>query len=211
MVGSLDSVIAAVKNLKAAIEPTLDYLYRFAVGLGVITNAITFGLVDALQTGASNILALAGTEGALSDSSQKAADATYRLAQETNAGSTASESYSSRTEAVTASVSSRNEAETEGAATTRQVTQSTEEATSALITYEEAERSLRGETDDLTQSLEKTARAAAQVTAATGGRLTARSARSQADVDAALAAGRAPTLGGTRIRTADGHGSRLLR
>ena len=210
-VGNLDSVIAAFKNLRAAIEPTLDYLSRFATGLGVITNTITFGLADALETGARNILVLAGTEGALSDSSQRAADSTARLAAETNAGSTASESYSRRTEDVTDSVSSRTEAETEGAATTRQVTQSTEEATSALITYEEAERSLRGETDELTQSLQRTARAAAQVTAATGGRLTARSARSQADVDAALAAGRAPTLGGTRIRTADGSGSRLLR
>tara|TARA_R110002096_G_scaffold269480_4_gene463327 strand:- start:1376 stop:2812 length:1437 start_codon:yes stop_codon:yes gene_type:complete len=211
VIGSLDSFIAAVKNVRDAIEPTLDYLSRFATGLGVITNTITFGLADALETGARNILVLAGTEGALSDSSQKAADSTARLAAETNAGSTASEGYSSRTEAVTASVSSRNEAETKVVETTRQVTESTEDATSALLTYEEANRGVRSEADELTRSLERTARAAAQVNAATGGALTARDKRSQADVDAALAAGRTTTMGGTRIRTADGSGSRLVR
>ena len=211
LVGNLDKVKAGVNNLKSAIEPTLEFLTKFAVGLGVITNTITFGLLDALQTGASNILALAVTEGALSDSSERAADSTARLAAETNAGSTATTQYSDKTQTASAAVISRSEAETVAAETTQQVTESTEDATTALLTYEEANRGVRAEADELTRSLQNTARAAAQVNAATGGALTARDRRSQADVDAALAAGRTTTMGGTRIRTADGSGSRLVR
>ena len=66
----------------------------------------------------------------------------------------------------------------------------------------------------LSNQYDRATSAAARLNAETGGALsgvTARDSRSQADVDAALAYGRTPTLGGTRIRTADGSGSRLVR
>ena len=94
---------------------------------------------------------------------------------------------------------------------TNALTTETDSATESLLTFEEANRAVQGGADDLTRSLERTARAAAQVQSATGGRLTARDRRSQADVDAALAVGRTAFMGGTRIRTADGSGSRLVR
>jgi hypothetical protein len=94
---------------------------------------------------------------------------------------------------------------------TNALTTETDSATESLLTFEEANRAVQGGAEDLTRELERTARAAAQVQSATGGRLTARDRRSQADVDAALAVGRTAFMGGTRIRTADGSGSRLVR
>ena len=77
--------------------------------------------------------------------------------------------------------------------------------------YTAAQVDLIAQTDTLTRSLDRAARAASDLNTATGGTLTARDRRNQADVDAALRAGRTPFQGGTRIRTADGSGSRLLR
>lgn len=80
--------------------------------------------------------------------------------------------------------------------------------------YEEEERRLGDlvrANDRYAESAARAARQAESLTRATGGSLTARDRRSQQDVDDAIAAGRQAFLGGTRIRTADGSGSRLLR
>jgi hypothetical protein len=62
--------------------------------------------------------------------------------------------------------------------------------------------------DELTASANRAAVANAQLASSMG--VAARDRRSQDEVEAALGAGRRPGLGGTRIRTADGSGSRLL-
>jgi hypothetical protein len=62
--------------------------------------------------------------------------------------------------------------------------------------------------DELAASAARAAIANAQLASSMG--VAARDRRSQDEVEAALGAGRRPGLGGTRIRTADGSGSRLL-
>ena len=119
--------------------------------------------------------------------------------------------YSNRASAAAASTNELAAAEEVAAEKTKKVAAAAIEGERALLTYEQAQRALRGESDGLAKSLDRSADAAARLNAATGGSLTARDSRNQADVDAALAAGRSTTLGGTRIRTADGSGSRLVR
>jgi hypothetical protein len=119
--------------------------------------------------------------------------------------------YSNRASAAAASTNELAAAEEVAAEKTKKVAAAALEGERALLTYEQAQRALRGESDGLAKSLDRSADAAARLNAATGGSLTARDSRNQADVDAALAAGRSTTLGGTRIRTADGSGSRLVR
>lgn len=94
--------------------------------------------------------------------------------------------------------------------------ETTDDNTDSTETYREEAQRLLPVLDQLGSKFQDTAAKAAQLNAQTGGTLrvgslTARSSRQQADVDAAIAAGRTPYSGGTRIRTADGTGSRLLQ
>lgn len=70
---------------------------------------------------------------------------------------------------------------------------------------------LGGDVDRLRGRFDSATISANRFNAATQGSLTARDRRSQTDVNEALAAGRTPNRAGTRIRTADGSGGRLLR
>jgi hypothetical protein len=106
--------------------------------------------------------------------------------------------------------------ETEGA--TEAVKEHTEalekQGVAATGAYSEAVANLTAEVERLKQKLALATQEARALNAETGGALTgvkARDPRHQADVDAALAAGRVPNRGGTRIATADGSGSRLLQ
>ena len=96
-------------------------------------------------------------------------------------------------------------AETEGAA------QATNELGGALEQEEVRLGDIIRTTDRYTEATQRAAQTAERFTRATGGTVTARDRRSRADVEEALRAGRTPFQGGTRIRTADGSGSRLLR
>ena len=110
----------------------------------------------------------------------------------------------------------------EEAEETEEATEAVKEHTEALekqgVTaagaYGEAVARLTAEVERLKQQLGLATREAEALNAETGGALTglrARDPRHQADVDAALLAGRVPNRGGTRIATADGSGSRLLQ
>tara|TARA_R100001530_G_scaffold34253_1_gene26739 strand:- start:1425 stop:2876 length:1452 start_codon:yes stop_codon:yes gene_type:complete len=110
----------------------------------------------------------------------------------------------------------------EEAEETEEATEAVKEHTEALEkqgvaaagAYGEAVAKLTAEVERLKQQLGLATEEAKVLNAETGGALTglrARDPRHQADVDAALLAGRVPNRGGTRIATADGSGSRLLQ
>ena len=211
MLGSIESVINGLKNLRAAIDPTLTYLADFARGLGVIINLLTFGLADALEQGAANIVQFISQEDAFITQQELAARRQRELNEKIREGAQSTAQYREQKQATIPVIEETKIAEVEENAAIDGVTDAAYAATESFGTFEQAHRSLKGEADSLTNSLNRTAKAAAQVNAATGGRVTARDKRHQADVDAALAAGRRPIMGGTRILTADGRGSRLIR
>lgn len=208
---AIDPAITALNNFKTKIIELKDSTIEALGPLGTLLSLIGDALVYQATAGARALDNIGTALEFVAEKTGIAADFNEAYNQSTQEGTAATSEYSDKTEKASAAVISRSEAETVAAETTQQVTESTEDATTALLTYEEANRGVRAEADELTRSLERTARAAAQVNASTGGALTARDRRSQADVDAALAAGRTTTMGGTRIRTADGSGSRLVR
>ena len=207
----LDKVKNVLNNWRIALEFATGKVFSFIGALRQAADFLTFGLSTAIQ-GAVVDLALYATHADLfTSASEKAANETARLGSETSAAASAAANYRDNLRSLTPEVIATTVAEVEEGAALDGVTDAAYAATESFGTFEQAHRSLKGEADSLTNSLNRTAKAAAQVNAATGGRVTARDKRNQADVDAALAAGRRPIMGGTRILTADGSGSRLIR
>lgn len=188
-----ERVLEAIGPLRTYVETLSTFLYEY----------VTF--VPGLLKKAADAVIEYG------QASDGAAESTDKLNQSTAQIKPTISSYTAGTNTLTEAVTARTDAEDRASSVTNAFKNETDQATESLLTFEEANRQVEAQANSLTRSLEETARAAAQVQSATGGQLTARDRRSQADVDAALAAGMSPTMGGTRIRTADGSGSRLLR
>lgn len=211
LAGSMGTISAIVKNISAVISQATDIILVYLGAVKDWINILTFGLADALAQGASNITQFISQEDAFITQAELAARRQAELNEKIREGAAATEAARVGRRAIIPVIEEAIVAEVEEGAAIDDISAAAHAATDSFITFEEAHRSLKAESDSLTNSLYRTARAAAQVNAATGGRLTARDRRSQGDVDAALAAGRRPIMGGTRIITADGSGSRLIR
>jgi len=210
LITDIDPLVTSMRKFGQQVKTLADNLVTATGLISRFSDALSIGRAM-MGLSSARAFELNDRLAALNAAMVAAADKQEKLTVEVEEAVIETDKYSRVVVTAAGSVNDLTNSEIAGNIAKREVVIETDNATQSLVTYEQAERSLRGETDDLTRSLERTARAASQVNAATGGRLTARDRRSQADVDAALAAGRQTTQGGTRIRTADGSGSRLVR
>lgn len=221
----LANIVTASLNFITYVREASDVAYNFGVQLGEVgkrlkqdtenlvgyADQLTGGYISKIAEAGDTLLRLTGATREFDTATGAAADSTENLAKETAKSTAGAPKYTAAQADAKAAIEERTVAEiraTEAAIAFKLVQGDSSE--SAII-YRDAERELRTETDQLTISLERAAEAAGKVNQATGGSLTARDRRSQADVDAALAIGRVPNRNGTSIKTADGYGSRLLR
>lgn len=178
--------------------------------VGELADSLTFGLLGKLFELTDAMLDATGATTHFKEEVKEVVENTEDLAAATDKAVPRIKAYSDYTADAAVALEERSTAAAAAADSATALDLITEAAAGSALTYEDAERSLRQETDALTESFDRAASAANRVNSATGGRLTARDRRSQADVDNALAQGRETFQGGTRIRTADGSGSRLV-